>query len=210
MNTQYAGIDYGMGTANRDKTNGIRFGVLPLHEVTQAWCDGSEPDYGDPTCPDCGGKLKDSGEVDEADKDYHCEHCNESLWSEQCFGEEALSFDYDKEGYKASQLGNNPDIFITRSPYFTYAQFCSPCASGACYLLNPLVAEEFTVTDNDVQNGNNIHPDTGEPLAAGKYVTQLPDGNRAYCFGHDWFDGGKAPYPVYSVETGELVEPASA
>jgi len=30
--------------------------------------------------------------------------------------------------------------------------------------------------------------------------------NACYCFGHDWFEDGKAPYPVYSVETGELVE----
>jgi hypothetical protein len=30
---------------------------------------------------------------------------------------------------------------------------------------------------------------------------------KGYCFGHDWFEGGKAPYPVFSVKTGELVLP---
>lgn len=29
----------------------------------------------------------------------------------------------------------------------------------------------------------------------------------AYCFGHDWFDGEKAPYRVFSVETGREVKP---
>ena len=31
--------------------------------------------------------------------------------------------------------------------------------------------------------------------------------NRTYCFGHDWFEDDKAPYTVYSVETGEIVAP---
>ena len=35
------------------------------------------------------------------------------------------------------------------------------------------------------------------------------DSNKAYCLGHDWFEEGKAPYTVYSVETGKVVEPKS-
>ena len=34
----------------------------------------------------------------------------------------------------------------------------------------------------------------------------MESGAKAYCLGHDWFEGGRAPYPVYSVETGEMVE----
>lgn len=44
---------------------------------------------------------------------------------------------------------------------------------------------------------------------AGNLDTHCPDGPRTYCLGHDWFDGGKAPYPVYSVATGELIQPNS-
>ena len=29
---------------------------------------------------------------------------------------------------------------------------------------------------------------------------------RAYCLGHDWFESGVAPYPVYSVATNELIK----
>ncbi len=32
-------------------------------------------------------------------------------------------------------------------------------------------------------------------------------GVMTYCLGHDWFDAQKAPYPVYSVETGKEVLP---
>ena len=31
------------------------------------------------------------------------------------------------------------------------------------------------------------------------------DDGKAYCFGHDWFEGGKAPYRVFSVATGKEV-----
>lgn len=47
------------------------------------------------------------------------------------------------------------------------------------------------------------------PCAPGAVDLDSPceDGEWAYCPGHDWFEEGKAPYPVYSVETGELVNP---
>lgn len=151
--TTYPGIDYAIGTsANRDTKTGIRYGVINQNELLQAWADASEPVYPEP--------------------DHELTEEEEEEFNEFC---EAVGFEYDGEGIKA-QCGEDGDIFIVASPYFTYAQFCSPCAPGACYLTNYLE----------------------EPL----------ESNRAYCFGHDWFEDGKAPYPVYSVETGKLVEPA--
>lgn len=86
---------------------------------------------------------------------------------------EPMSYLYTGDGYIAEQGHEGCDIFVTMSPYYTYAQHCSPCAPGACYLLNP------------IDNAN--------------------DGNRCYCFGHDWFESGKAPYRVFLVETNEEV-----
>jgi len=40
---------------------------------------------------------------------------------------------------------------------------------------------------------------------AGNLQTECADGPRTYCFGHDWFDDGKAPYRVFDVLTGEEV-----
>ncbi len=47
------------------------------------------------------------------------------------------------------------------------------------------------------------------PCAPGAcYLTDpCDDGERAYCLGHEWFEDGEAPYPVYDVKTGLLVEP---
>ncbi len=167
MKTEYAGIDYGLGRTNVGK-EGIRFGVIPANDVGQAWFDAAEADYGDPSCPKCGNKANKARKAD-----YHCPRCKYHFDADEAFGDTPRSFKLDDGEYKATQGGDDCDIFILSSPYFTYAQFCSPCAPGACYLRNPLET----------------------PL----------EGNRAYCFGADWFEGNKAPYPVYSVATGKLI-----
>lgn len=176
--TTNKGIDYGNGRTNISQS-GIRFGVINQNEVLQAWADSSEPDYGSPHCPKCGNEVKAAkGEYARYEHakhecaDYVCHSCKYVFGSESAYGDSPNGYTYDRDGYKA-QCGEDGDIFILASPYFTYAQFCSPCAPGACYLMNAL--------DEPIEN------------------------NKAFCFGHDWFDDGKAPYPVYSVETGELI-----
>jgi len=165
-------IDYGNGKTNINLTTGIRYGVIPVNEVMQAWSDSSEPFYGDPlACPYCGN---DSG-TDFEQIEYgetSCESCGKTFYEMDFDCVEPVSWVFDGEGYQAETSDN--DIFLTSSPYFTYADFCSPCAPGAVYLLNRMLPN---------------------------------DNNKGYCFGHDWFDGGEAPYPVYSVENGELVNP---
>lgn len=173
---EYKGIDYGMGFTNRDKKTGIRYGVIPQNEVLQAWADSSEADYGKPseaTCPHCKQDLVLAANTEWSDS-IDCPHCEESFEVELPEYSEPLRFTYSADGYECSS-DDHGDIFITKSPYYTYAQFCSPCAPGACYLTQPL----------EEKNPNN----------------------KCYCFGHDWFDEGKAPYPVYLVATNEEVKP---
>lgn len=179
----YKGIDYGLGRTNIDLETGIRFGVIPQNEVLQAWADSSEADYGLPCCPDCGNGavLIDDENVPDLDNlpedsdwrvmgsEFACVGCCRTYDSDEAYDDEPLGFYVDDDGYKATS-DSYGDIMILKSSYFTRAQFCSPCAPGACSLMNP-----------------------------------VDDGPKAYCFGHDWFDGGKAPYPVYLVVTGELV-----
>lgn len=42
---------------------------------------------------------------------------------------------------------------------------------------------------------------------AGFLLSNNPDGVKTYCFGHDFFESGIAPYAVYSVKTGEKIFP---
>jgi hypothetical protein len=184
MKTDYIGIDYGLGQSNIDRANGIRFGVIPVNEVSQAWCDSSEPAPTDPSCPNCGhdGLVEFDAdahaEYKDADKrfpEYACDRCelalpNDDVWPESCDGD---GYAYTDDGY-ACESDSHGDIFITRSKFYTFAQFCSPCAPGACYLLNAL------------------EPDNGA---------------RAYCFDHTWFEDGKAPYRVFRVSNDTEVLP---
>jgi hypothetical protein len=133
METTYTGIDYGRRMANVDYSTGIRFGVIPVREVLQAWADEAQ--------------MTEEG-----------------------------GFVYTDDGYSLHQGVEEFDLWVLKSPYFTYAQFCSPCAPGACYLLNWLGQSSYN------------------------------DNNKAYCLGHDWFENGVAPYPIYDVVTGKEIK----
>ena len=176
------GIDYGMGRTNVDPSNGIRFGVIPSNDVLQTWADSSESVYPDPEpveCTSCGGigEVAPGEDTDGEGEPCECEECG-GIGEVEGDGDdigEPLGFTYSGDGYECSQSGDDSDIFITRSPFYTLAPYCSPCAPGAVYL----------------RDAN-------------------PDGVRGYCFGHDWFEAGRAPYPVYRVDTGEEVPPPPA
>ena len=173
------GIDYGLGSTNIDRETGIRFGVISQDDVLQAWADSSEPDYGEPTCPNCGREViahdgDKHGEYEGHFADFACESCEQSYETGDCYGEEAIGWNYEGDGYKATDCLDS-DIMILKSPFYTLAMFCSPCVPGA-----------------------------------GNLNSASDDGVKSYCFGHDWFEEGAAPYPVYSVETGELVAPDKA
>lgn len=162
MKTDYEGIDYGMGATNIDNS-GIRYGVINQSHVLQAWADESEPFYGVAYCSECDNKIS-------IDMD-RCPKCLKDIEDEFDYAE-PIGFFYEGDGYIA-ESDSYGDIFIAKSPYYTYAQFCSPCAPGACYLGNPL---------------------------------ETPDeNNKCYCFGHDWFEDGVAPYDVYDITTGEII-----
>lgn len=174
----YAGIDYGLGASNIDKETGIRYGVISSHSVGQAWYENAEALYGDPTCPKCGNTVvasDDDSLPEDAEwnngKDYACANCETCYWSDSVFPDEAQGYEYKGDGYELTDCLDN-DIFVLKSDYYTFAQFCSPCVPGA-------------------GNLNNY----------------CEDGAKSYCLGHDWFEDGKAPYPVYRVKDDSLVAP---
>jgi hypothetical protein len=102
------GLDYGRGLTNIDPETKIRYGIISLNAVMQAWCDSSEPHY---SCKSC----EEDEETCEAD-------CEPSSW-------------YIDDGeYQAETCFDGTEIMITKSPYFTGGNYCSPCAPGAISL----------------------------------------------------------------------------
>lgn len=179
------GIDYGMGKTNIDKSNGIRYGVINMNALND-WAWESFEDKQEPTCGHCGNPATAEEDLPEeiteradCDGEYWCEHCELALSNDEVWNDEAHDWQLDSEGYVAS-IDSYNDVFLVKSPYLTFAPFCSPCAPGAGHL--------GSAADHYEKEG-----------LGSEY------GVKTYCFGHDWFEGGIAPYPVYSVETGELV-----
>ena len=144
----YDGIDYGLGLSNVDKDTGIRYGVISANTVGQAWYDAAEPEYGNPHCPKCGNETcaSDSDSLPQDaewmdGKDQACADCQETFWNDECFPDEAQGYSFEDSEYTLTDCLDN-DIFVLKSPYYTYAQFCSPCVPGAGNLDTPMDGED--------------------------------------------------------------------
>lgn len=187
--TNYAGIDYGLGKTNIDNETSIRFGVIGQNSeglgpeaCEDIWSNGRNLSF-----EAFQAEAKDN--LRSALSDYFSDH----KWSDEKqskldravesafeaiedelneqYEEDCDTYLYEQGGYSI-QTDSHGDLIILKSPYFTHAQFCSPCFPGGGHLENP-----------------------------------CETGPKTYCLGHDWFEGSKAPYPVFSVETGEQVNP---
>jgi hypothetical protein len=219
MSTTYKGIDYGLGRSNIDNETGIRFGVISQNSInpdamSEVWDNSRDLSYEQAVenakreiaaCEDkaafvewfnenCAGEIDVTDLVDLPDNIYTNEYWtfaednfNDAYSMSDCGERDWL---YESEGYKLANCLQS-DVMVLASPYFTYAQFCSPCVPGACNLDSPLVTPPDWIT-----GGEGFERDW-----------QAIRGNRCYCLGHDYFEGNKAPYPVYSVATGKLVNP---
>lgn len=129
--TEYAGIDYGHGRTNIDKANGIRYGCISQGSVMLEAIGDMEMVYPPISCPECGQEAKDQNA-----ENYKCACGHTYTCYEATENTEAIGMTYDREGYKLKSCLDS-DIIITLSPYYTHAQFCSPCIPGAGSLDNP-------------------------------------------------------------------------
>lgn len=142
--TNYRGIDYGLGQTNID-TKGIRYGVIPCDSLASWIWDELEPEYDNPHCPECGIELIDSaGTALDIDCLESCPHCDSEIkYPERCYPESPDCHSYNRNGLQMHTDRDCTDLWIIKSPYVTRAQFCSPCAPGAVYLLNPCHDGEY-------------------------------------------------------------------
>ena len=132
MKTEYAGLDYSHGLANVDNKTGIHYGVIPLKSgILQSWCDSCDYHYSY-HCPHCGQKLRSS-------ETKRCSACRKKLTGRYFdFVEDTCDYEFIQDTeYTAHRVNDSSGIWITKSRYYTLAQFCSPCAPGAGYILNP-------------------------------------------------------------------------
>lgn len=184
--SNYTGIDYGGGKANVDKATGIHYGVISQHSVNAEAVDEifRGPNSRDLNYEAYVKQVKDSVReavrqaMDSCMLDSKAEELADFLadeaegwdWLGDCYNGDEIDPLYEADGYKVTKC-LDADLFILQSPFYTHAQYCSPCVPGA---------------------GNIDSP--------------CEDGPKTFCLGHDWFDDGQAPYPVFSVVTGLAVD----
>lgn len=142
--TSYTGIDYAAGQlVNRNTETGVRYGVISSHSVNP---DALEDIYQNGTDEDFENwKQAIHDGIRSALRDYLSERAIDRIIEHGLddIGEDyegtgdCTRYSYEADGYKLL-IDSSGDLWVFESPYFTYAQFCSPCAPGACYLSNPL------------------------------------------------------------------------
>jgi len=191
-------------TVNTDLKTGIHYGVISQNQVLQAWADSSEPFY-HINCPYCGATLKKKFEA------KRCPSCYKPLSENDFDCLEPSSFFIDDKEYLA-ECGEDGDIFILRSPFYTRCRLCSPCAPNAGYLLSPdpLGVEAYCFGDDwfeEVETGEEIDCQYCEGKGKRIYPEHSPLYNGELVDCHVCNGTGKvkkmvhkAPYPIFSAK----------
>lgn len=194
--------------SNRDLETGIRYGVIPFNDLynnAETFFEGAEDldweAHVDKIRKDIRNAIADiireeAGIDDDATIDEAAEEAFLAIEERMIDGykNDTPRLQYVDDEYTIDKL-DETDLFVAKSPYFTFAPECSPCAPGACYLRDGITEakgarQEYGAgqfVEFATMNGKELH--------------------KTYCLGHDWFDGEVAPYAVYSVETGKLLLP---
>lgn len=162
------GVDYGRGLSNVDLKTGIRYGVIPANALGEAWASEAEAYYGEPACPTCGRKVVPGGESD-SEGDEADESNTADYWCAPC--EAPLDSDQVYGDEAVSWYVDTPELKAEQGQ------------DGDIFVTHSLYVTRASYCS---------------PCAPGAcYLTSPnPDGPLAYCFGPDWFEDGKAPYPV--------------
>lgn len=188
---------------NMDHKTGIHYGVIHQNEISSFAIDdiitnGDDTIYEDAK-NDFEQKLRDAiagvledeyiREPEELAKDVDLDNLIDE-WN-QAYQNDNANYVYEEntdDGVIKLEMGTDSgDIFVIKSPFFTYCKACSPCAPNAGYLTDSVTKEEF---ENDPRNKGGI-------------CSIYTGFKKAYCLPDDWFENGKAPYEYFKVDINE-------
>lgn len=191
MITTYPGIDYSMGQSNVDKATSIHNGVIHQNRVGQAWYDGSEAYYGDPHCPKCGNDAVESGSENDDGTDDEGEEVKREEYESARHSCGDYACDRCKYRFDGEEAFGDSPI----SHFVDDGEYSAECGeSGDIFVMkSPYYSKSQFCS----------------PCApgAGHLAKPCVDGPKTYCLGHEWFENGRAPYPVYRVSDDSLVDP---
>jgi len=227
---EYIGIDYGRGMVNINHKTGIRYGVISIHSVGEAWFEESIPEYGSDFCPNCAYEFKTEAKGDLR----KCPVCNHAFLLYD-LEKEPINFYYKSDGYLIAQGYDDIELIVIKSPYYTECMYCSPCFPGAGNIDSPIAGgikayclgrewfnEEETGKYSECPhcNGTGIREKATIPsYDESRFVSnggRVLNDKHVACWAccHNLLAENmgkvkeyvqKAPYPVYSVKTKKLI-----
>lgn len=142
----YSGRQGAIDNVNRDPETGIRFGIISQHALSGEAIEDFEDVYV-ARCPHCGEEIPDDTHFENKKQRRpggaivnvyaaDCPSCGKLIREEEQYGDEPDARVVDDGAYKA-HIDSDGDVWFEKSPFYTHAAFCSPCAPGACHLNSP-------------------------------------------------------------------------
>jgi hypothetical protein len=181
------GIDYGKGKVNIDVKTGIRFGAISQGSIMPEALDELESDYDLSHCPKCGNEAVTIGDDSVPDLDTNSEGWTQAPHEGDEFACIACKYTFGSESAF-------PDEPFGRNYQMGGYQIQSCMDSDLLVTLSPYYTYASYCSP--------CVPGAGD-LESWRKPTNADC--RAYCLGHEWFDGDKAPYPVYRVADNSIV-----
>lgn len=171
----YIGLDYGMGISNRNLETEIHYGVISQHTPSSWIWDDFEGVYAH-GCPECGTEFDDETKTENEEGDEECPTCG----FKPRHNDESEWWGDEAIGQEYNN--DNPDYSIEYSETL------------CCFYVIKSPFYTFTMYCSPCAPG------------AGDLDSPREEGVKSYCLGKEFFDEYTfCPYPIYSVETNELV-----
>ncbi|MDD4352700.1 MAG: hypothetical protein PHU71_07050, partial [Candidatus Gracilibacteria bacterium] len=155
-----------------DLNTGIRYGVIPKNDLfncAEEFFENAEDMSYQSACEEIKNAINSLNLSDGAISDIL--EIAEQDFNDNWDSENSL-MRYEKDGFIIESSNDDCDLFVVKSPFFTLAPLCSPCAPGACYLRDG-------IKECDTENGE---------VKAGSV------GLETYCLPEEWFEEGKCTY----------------
>ena len=167
--------------SNMNTETGIHFGVIPKNDLFN--CAEEFPNNAkDTSYEEVIDEITEtinglSDYIDEETRKEMIETASENF--NDHYEGDCANLLYEQDGFILQANNDDPDLFVIKSPFFTMAPSCSPCALGAGYLRDAVCVKKA---------GQRLKKDW---MSRGPYMT--------YCLPEDWFEDGKCPYTYWKV-----------
>jgi hypothetical protein len=179
-----------MITSNMNLETGIHYGVIPKNDLfncAEEFFENAKDMSYQEALDDIKASVKEaileqlSGDFEMEESEIEFTGLFDSIDEKfnENFSSECSLMRYEKDGFIIEASNDDCDLFIIKSPFYTLAPPCSPCAPGAGYLRDAIKEDEID-EHGEVKLGSG--------------------GIETYCLPKEWFEEGQCPYKYWKIK----------